>query len=67
MGHSGQASFKQRRRHWRRHTAPIAAGLGALVLSISALALATALQAPAADEVVALRAEPPPVAPGARP
>ena len=44
--------------------AAVAAGLGALGLSMGALALATALQAPA-DEVVALRAEPPPAAPGA--
>jgi len=46
--------------------AAIASGLGALGLSLGALALATALQAPV-DEVVALTAEPPPAAPGVRP
>jgi hypothetical protein len=41
---------------WRRQAAGIAAGLGALVLSVSALALATALHDRAAEgQVLALR------------
>ncbi len=36
---------------WRQQAAGIAAGLGALVLSVGAVALATALLASPADEV----------------
>jgi hypothetical protein len=62
MGHAGGLA---RKRRWQQQAPAIMAGLGALVLALSALALATALQERAADERLALSAPPPPAVPAA--
>ncbi len=60
MRHAGGLTSKRR---WQQQAPAILAGLCALVLALSALALATALQERAGDERLALSAPPPPAAP----
>jgi hypothetical protein len=62
MGHAAGLTPKRR---WHQQAPAILAGLGALALALSALALATALQERAADERLALSAPPPPAGPAA--